>query len=59
MQTNPAAEQSTIVRWSDSPCTQSGRNVCVSVHAELKRLPLRKIHEYKCVMVKSKVLKLW
>ena len=25
MQTNPAVEQSKIVRWSESPCNQSGR----------------------------------
>jgi len=25
MQTNPAVEQSKIIRWSDSPCNQSGR----------------------------------
>jgi len=24
MQTNPAIEQSKIVRWSESPCNQSG-----------------------------------
>jgi len=24
MQTNPAVEQSKIVRWSESPCNQSG-----------------------------------
>jgi len=24
MQTNPAAEQSKIVRWSETPCNQSG-----------------------------------
>jgi len=26
MQTNPAAEQSKIIRWSESPRNQSGRN---------------------------------
>jgi len=26
MQTNPAVEQSEIVRWSESPCNKSGRN---------------------------------
>jgi len=25
MQTNPAVEQSKIIRWSESPCNQSGR----------------------------------
>jgi len=25
MQTNPAVEQNKIVRWSESPCNQSGR----------------------------------
>jgi len=24
MQTNPAVEQSKIIRWSESPCNQSG-----------------------------------
>jgi len=25
MQTNPAVEQSKIIRWPESPCNQSGR----------------------------------
>jgi len=25
MQTNPAVEQSKIIRWFDSPCNQSGK----------------------------------
>jgi len=25
MQTNPSVEQSRIIRWSESPCNQSGR----------------------------------
>jgi len=25
MQTNPAVERSKIIRWSESPCNQSGR----------------------------------
>jgi len=27
MQTNPAVEQSKIIRWFESPCNQSGRKV--------------------------------
>jgi len=30
MQTNPAVEQSNIVRWSESPCNQSGDKTEIS-----------------------------